>query len=171
MYTETTNAFKWTFIKTIILDGETARVRVSRKVDSDGLPAITFFTSGVLRGECDHPTHRPKPKYAGDLSTEMTWGLPPCLATFTAVGQAEFWCIHRGVNGRHLPSVYKLVIPAGGEYSLDNNTRLFICRGDAHIGDISVSEKGAIHLVSGPRVLVAKTDLYALALDRERDAT
>lgn len=171
MHTETVKAFNWTIIKTVISDGEIVRVRVSRKVDTDGLPAITFFTSGVLHGECDHPTHKPKPKYAGDLSTEMMWGLPPCLATFTAVGQAEFWCIHRAINGRQLPVAYRLVIPAGNNFYLDQHTRLFICRGEATIGDISVSEKDAIHLKSGSRLLVAKTDLFALTLDRERSTT
>jgi hypothetical protein len=161
--------FGWLMTSTHLQNGGVFATLVKREVAAADLIATTLYTKGTITGESDNPNHAPAMRYPGLISTELPSPIQPNKTVFTAQGDTEFWCLHKGMNGRKTPALQKLVMKAGQQMQLPVGTLLFVCCGDFVLNGNPISTPAPIKVQSQPAQLVATTDVYGLFFDREMD--
>lgn len=161
--------FGWLITSTHLQNGDVFAIRVQREVAAADLIATTLYTKGTITGVSDNPNYAPAVKYPGLISTELPSPIQPNKTVFTAQSDAEFWCLHKGMNGRKTPALQKLVMEAGQQMQLPVGTLLFVCCGDFVLNGNLISAPSPIKVQSQPAQFAATTDVYGLFFDREMD--
>jgi hypothetical protein len=161
--------FGWLMTVTYVKQGGKFAVLVKKEVDAADLIATTLYTKGTIVGESDNPNYIPALKYPGLISTELPSPIQPNKTVFTAQSDAEFWCLHKGMNSHKTPALQKLVMEAGQQTQLPVGTLLFVCCGDFVLDGNTISTPSPIKVQSHRAQLLATTDVYGLFFDSEVD--
>lgn len=154
-------AFGWRIEQVTVSAGETFETGIKLDTPKSQLTDRALYVKGRATGVHSNGAHTIKPRVPGFYVDDLPDVLPKGTIKFTVVDNLEWFCINYGLNKRRMPTLQKVHVVAGGSVELPVGARLFICAGEGTLGADEIAPHSAVTVESSPKILLARTDVFA----------